>query len=322
MAFQLERYKINVFQTVFYGAAVRVNAIIGFVATVKCVIWMADPESIPGLLARSMPAVPWFNEFVLVAIPAAIFLAQALLQSQHDKSSSCLQHLVANSLTKMALVKTLEAADPQAGKTVRAEGEIQALPKHYRNILVIEAKLLSVISMTLVLASVLMAGFFVHWKIMGVMLFAGLLCSLAFFIYQHRTSREKEDQVNKARDQESKALKNINNLFHQRSTGTEAPSAVSYPEVEWVGDLALSKIAEKSINAQSAFLMNLGQAAIVAVFLLTVLSMAMDDLSLGSIAILAIIFRFILGYALVIVRDVSYLLASRHKLIAVKNKCL
>lgn len=283
---------------------------------------MADPESIPSLLSRNMPAASWFLQSILIAIPASIFLVQALLQSQHDKSSSRLLHLVSNALTKMALVKTIEAAGPQAGKTGGSEGEMQALPKHYRNILAIEAKLLSVISMTIVLASVLMAGFFVHWKIMAVMLFVGMICSLAFFFYQHRTSRAKEDQLNKARDREALALKNIKNAFRQRSAGPEATSVDPYPEIEWVDDLALSKIAEKSIHAQSAFLINLGQAAIVAVFLLAVLKMAMDDLSLGSIAILAIIFRFILGYALVIVRDASYLLANHHKLMAIKKKCV
>lgn len=322
LAFQLERFKSNVIQVIFYGSAVRVNAVIGFVTTVKCIMWMADPASIPSFLSRIMPEASWFQQAILIFIPAIIFLMQALLQSMHDKSNSRLLHLVADDLTKMALVKAIKTTGAKHTKPGALEGEIRSLPKHYRNILTIEAKLFSVISMTLVLIAVLMAGFFIHWGIMVVMLFVGLACSLAFFYYQHRTSRTKETQLNEARERESLALANIKAFFHQSSPGSEARQTGSYQELELVGDLALSRITEKAINAKSALFMNLGQAGIVAIFLFAVLRMAIDELPLSYIAILAIIFRFILGYALVVVRDAGYLLANHHKLIAIKKKCI
>ncbi|MCY1550566.1 hypothetical protein D9M68_868320 [compost metagenome] len=65
-------------------------------------------------------------------------------------------------------------------------------------------------------------------------------------------------------------------------------------------------------------LLNSGQAFMVTMFLVGVLQMAVGESPLSWIAILAIIFRFALGYAQAIVRDVSYLISNHQKLVHIR----
>lgn len=318
LSIHFSKFRTDTILTIALGIATRINTIAGFVATIKCVIWMADRDGIPSTLRNMLPTEVWIQNAILIAIPSSVFLMQAFLQLYHEKNANNLHHRVANELTMMALKKNLMESAIKNSEATNKQRNSSKLKTHYNNVMTIEAKLINIFSMSIVLTTVILAGFFINWKVMSLMTSASMLAALLFFLHQHKINANRRSQAEEAQSLESHALQNIDAALHQEIQSKDDSNNAFNLAKPSIKDLQAIKNSEKSVNIHSNMLLNSGQAFMVTMFLVGVLQMAVGESPLSWIAILAIIFRFALGYAQAIVRDVSYLISNHQKLVHIR----
>ena len=315
------RSPARVLATISLGLVARIGLLLGFLATVKSVVWATNPNSLPHQISSLIASDGIAIHFLLVGLPCSVFLTSGLSRYFFNKYTNQLQNEVAHNICVDIYAPIRRPPPKNIGPN--AHSNAAAFIKDcYRTAVALEMRLINMATMSCVLIIVITIGFMINWKVMSIMCVTAAISASLFLFRQHKASQLTQQLITHAKSKEISATKKMQTLSMRDDENLLANKETLGLAREAISEMQASKLVEKIEEYKSGLAMDIGQAALIGIFLFSIQQSFVKNGDLVWIAALAIIIRFILSYAQVITKDLAKLISQHQTLIKIRSTIL
>ena len=315
------RSPARVIVTISLGFLARFGLLLGFLATVKSVVWATNPSSLPHQISSFITPDGTAIHFLLIGLPCFVFLASGLSRYFFNKYTNQLQNEVANNMC-MDIYAAIKKSNSQNLKPSAHSNAAAFIKEGYQTAVALEMRLINITTMFCVLIIVIIIGFTINWKVMSIMCFSAIIAATLFLLRQHKASQLRRELIISAKSKEISATKKIKNLTSiNDGISPNNEESLSFAR-EAISKMQASKLIEKIEEYKSGLAMDIGQVALIGIFLFSIQQSFVKNGDLVWVAFLAIVIRFILSYAQVITKDLEKLMSQHQTLIKIRNTIL
>lgn len=290
--------------TILFGVVARLGTLVGFIVIIKAAIWILNPTTIPAVLYSTTNLSHSSVLLILVIAPGSVFLIKALAQTVHSRHSLMLRTSVANRLVVGAAHKVFANNDPQYF-TDKTKSALVAsdLKTNYTKLFVIQTLLNSAIILSFVFVLSLLIGLLLDWKIVTILMSFLTLLAIVFINYKHKKSLELTANLVEMKDKETMSIRAfVADLTDVESWNDDGRNKENLQTISNnVGEIQF--FAQK-FEANSQLFMDVGQAVMMVTFLSLLIGQEGDGGRLTQLALLAVLFRFLINYMQAIVQSV------------------
>ena len=286
----------------FFGICSRLGALIGFILSIRCAMWILNPDSIPGFLTGYLPKDPQMLLVALVAVPGAVFLGLAGAQIIQNTLGLKLRNTVAEDLAeKYTQTMLQDLSGAQLKERVRLSAIAAVIRAAHGKIVTIEALLINLLVTTLGFLLALTGGLLIDWFLMTTIAVIGIIFSGTTAIYRHLKSHVLTEEQESERLREQNELEHLVNLSRTVEAEDEIAAKIKDDLPALLKTMSSQKSVDQKFNNQSTLIIDIGQAAIIVTFLsLLIESSGSAPERISMLIILALMFRFLSSYLQVI----------------------
>lgn len=306
--------------TITLGVGSRVGVLAGFIATIKSAIWIISPETLPPFVLNLIPKINNHLDLILIAIPGTIFLATGFCKYLYQNKL--------NTVQRSSGIKAFRRVVEQGARNTDTNQEKYSAPKPligtqarntYKMIEMLTTRIIGIIVMSVVLCIVIAGGIFADWKIMITLIGVCSIAAFGFLLHDYNTNASRLIETEQQNDCDASTIAKINQAFSNPHADPRQNANFAYevkPHLElWIQ----TRESNEHREADSNLKMDIGQSLLIMIFLGAISTSHSEGHDIAGIAILFIIFRFILSYALGITRDISKLTKYHRKLVALRH---
>ncbi len=286
----------------FFGICSRLGALIGFILSIRCAMWILNPDSIPGFLTGYLPKDPQMLLVALVAVPGAVFLGLAGAQIIQNTLGLKLRNTVAEDLAeKYTQTMLQDLSGAQLKERVRLSAIAAVIRAAHGKIVTIEALLINLLVTTLGFLLALTGGLLIDWFLMTTIAVIGIIFSGTTAIYRHLKSHVLTEEQESERLREQNELEHLVNLSRTVEAEDEIAAKIKDDLPALLKTMSSQKSVDQKFNNQSTLIIDIGQAAIIVTFLsLLIENSGSAPERISMLIILALMFRFLSSYLQVI----------------------
>ena len=286
----------------FFGICSRRGALIGFILSIRCAMWILNPDSIPGFLTGYLPKDPQMLLVALVAVPGAVFLGLAGAQIIQNTLGLKLRNTVAEDLAeKYTQTMLQDLSGAQLKERVRLSAIAAVIRAAHGKIVTIEALLINLLVTTLGFLLALTGGLLIDWFLMTTIAVIGIIFSGTTAIYRHLKSHVLTEEQESERLREQNELEHLVNLSRTVEAEDEIAAKIKDDLPALLKTMSSQKSVDQKFNNQSTLIIDIGQAAIIVTFLsLLIENSGSAPERISMLIILALMFRFLSSYLQVI----------------------
>jgi len=286
---------------VFFGVCARLGVLVGFIATIKAAIWIINPESFPSSVIELFGLSQGQLYVVLVAVPCVCFLLKAFAQILHSRISLKLRSSIAQQLAvysaNQALVELPKACYMNLKDTSNLATKLRT---DYTQLFTAQQLLINVIVLAFVLLLSVAIGLLLDRVIVTVLVSILLVLGIVFINYKHKKSLELTKSLLSSKDDETMTVRR----FAHQIADNESIDGADEILHEFAGMVKRSQLYGQRFDSSSVLVMDVAQAFIVAGFLIILGAQGSDESRLTELALLAVLFRFLISYTQAIIQAI------------------
>lgn len=286
----------------FFGICARLGALVGFILSIRCAIWILTPESIPGSLKALLPGDPNMVFLALVAVPGAAFLGLAVAQVLHSNVVLKLRNAVSERLAaQFSELRLHETGEEQLKDRPTMSQMAADIRVTHGEIVTVEAMLINLLVTTFGLCIAFTGGMIIDWVLMGIIALVGVSFSVSMAIYQYTKSHAMAQEQENVRRQEKHEIEDFVNLSRSADPDLKILEEAQQRTPQMLQAMSHQKSADHKFTRQSTLFVDLGQTALIVTFMLLLIDYSgTAPERISMLIILTLIFRFLSSYLQVI----------------------
>lgn len=284
--------------TLFFGICARLGALVGFILSIRCAIWILTPETVPGFLKQLLPQEPELLFMVLVAVPGSVFLGLAIAQVLYSQLSLKLRNSIAEALTgSLSTVQINEAGEEKLRDRPVISDLAASIRATHGKIVTVEAVLINLLVTSMGLLIALTGGLLIDWFLMSTIALVGISFSVAMVSYRHLKSHALTVEQEEVRLQEQHEIEGFVNLSRSSDPDLKVLDEARRKMPHMLQVMSNQKSVDQKFTSHSTLFIDLGQAAIIMTFLFLLIDYSgTAPERISMLIILALMFRFLSSY--------------------------
>lgn len=312
---------VSLILSIVCGVGARLGTVIGFIASIKIAVWLFQPDSMPEYLSNIADFNSIYSKAMLILIPGLIFLATAILQSYYSLLALKIKVYVSKELSIKYAKSILSLSDVNIFKDRSTIANItKELRKTHSQLFAVETMVINLLVLVPVLILSLIAGAWINIYIVGILLILGIVLCVTYVFQRHKDINSIELKQLEIQSSIIEATNSILGIPLKKNDNASNNVEFLMGYENLTERVSMNQKLDHSFKSQSAFIMDLGQAIAVLVFLILLVNLGINS-NLEYLVILALLFRFIIAYGKSILTTILKL-SPTYKLILNLNRSI